>query len=199
MLNTADVRAGQVIVIAGIGGIGANAVLAARFAGARAVVAVDPLAAKRDRALKLGATAAVADLEAARTVVSELTAGRMGHAVIMSMTVGDGRYLEAALQLVGKQGRVVVVNAHPADEMTATVSLRSLQSLEKQVLGCLAGSWDGRRGIAFLTRLWQAGLYDPSLIVSRVYDGLDELSHGFRDQEAGTEAGTILRGTVRLC
>jgi S-(hydroxymethyl)glutathione dehydrogenase/alcohol dehydrogenase len=194
VLNTAGVRAGQIVVIVGVGGIGANSLLAARFAGASAVVAIDPVPAKRELAIQLGATAATADLEEANGVVSNLTSGRMAHHVIMAMSTGDGRDLEAALSLVGKQGRVIVVNVHRADEMSATVSLRTLQSLEKQVVGCLAGSWDGRKGIAFLTRLWKAGLYDPSVIVSRVYDGLSELSRGYQDQADGN----ILRGVIRL-
>ena len=62
------------------------------------------------------------------------------------------------------------------------------------MVGCLAGSWDGRKGVRFLTDLWRAGLYDPSVIVSRVYNGLPELALGYADQADGR----ILRGAVRL-
>jgi S-(hydroxymethyl)glutathione dehydrogenase/alcohol dehydrogenase len=158
------------------------------------VVAVDPVPAKRDLALSLGADATAGDLDEARQVVTDLTLGRMAHHVIMAMSDGDGRLLEPALQLAGKQGRVVVVNVHPSDEMTATVNLRGVQSLEKQIVGCLAGSWTGRKGIEFLTALWKAGRYDPSVIVSRVYDGLGQLDQGYADQSAGE----ILRGAIRL-
>ena len=194
VLNTAGVRPGEVVVIAGVGGIGANSLQAARFAGARAVVAIDPVPFKRELATRLGATAAVATFEEAWTEIDRLTEGRLANKVIMAMSAGDGRFLEPALRLVGKQGRVVIVNVHPDEETTATVSLRSLQSLEKQVVGCLAGSWDGRKGIRFLTDLQRRDLYHPGEIVSRVYRSLDDLSTGYRDQAEGH----IVRGAIRL-
>ncbi|WP_322762162.1 alcohol dehydrogenase catalytic domain-containing protein [Frankia sp. Cr2] len=194
VLNTAEVRAGDTVVVVGVGGIGANAVQAARFAGARSIVAVDPVPFKRGVAKRLGADIAVASLGEAATVVTDMTAGRMANTVVMAMAVGDGRCTEAALSLVGKRGRVVVVNVHPADENTATINLRNLQSLEKQVVGCLAGSWDGRKGIRFLADLHRAGRYDLDSIVTRTYDSLAALPSGYRDQAEGT----IIRGVLRL-
>ena len=44
------------MIVYGIGGIGINAVQGARSAGARYVIAVDPVAFKRETALTLGAT-----------------------------------------------------------------------------------------------------------------------------------------------
>ena len=181
-------------MVVGVGGIGANAVQAARFAGARAVVAVDPVPFKRDVAAKLRADAAVASLEQAADVVRDMTSGRMANKVIMAMAVGDGRCLEPALALAAKRGRVVVVNVHPADENTATVNPRNLQSLEKQVVGCLAGSWDGRKGIRLLADFYLSGRYDLEPIVTRTYDSLARLDEGYRDQAEGT----IVRGVVRL-
>ncbi|MDT3446547.1 MULTISPECIES: alcohol dehydrogenase catalytic domain-containing protein [unclassified Pseudofrankia] len=194
VLNTAEVRPGDLVVVVGVGGIGANAIQAAHFAGARATVAVDPVPFKRAVATKLGAAAAVPSLADALPVVRDMTAGRMANHVVMAAAAGDGRQLEPALALVGKRGRVVVVNVHPADETVATVSLRNLQSLEKQVVGCFAGSWDGRRGIGFLADLYQRGRYDLDLVVTRHYDGLDALPQGYQDQADGA----VVRGVIRL-
>ncbi len=44
----------------GIGGIGINAVQGARIAGARYIIAIDPVEFKRTKALELGATHAAA-------------------------------------------------------------------------------------------------------------------------------------------
>lgn len=55
------VRAGDTVVIYGIGGLGINAVQGAVSAGAKYVVVVDPVAMKREAALKFGATHAFAD------------------------------------------------------------------------------------------------------------------------------------------
>ena len=55
-VNAADVRPGQTVIVYGVGGIGINAVQGARFAGAKHVIAVDPVALKRATALSFGAT-----------------------------------------------------------------------------------------------------------------------------------------------
>ena len=55
-VRTAEVRAGETVIVMGIGGIGINAVQGARIAGARNIVAIDPVEFKREKALEFGAT-----------------------------------------------------------------------------------------------------------------------------------------------
>ena len=182
--NTGQLRPGETAVVVGIGGVGANALMAARFLGASNVIAVDPLAVKRAAAPSFGADHAVASMEEARDLVGSLTLGRMADVVIMSMGVGDGTTLATSLDLLGKRGRAVIANVHRDDETNATVSLRRVQSMEHQILGCFSGSWHGRQGASFLLELHERGLYDPGLIVTRTYQ-LEHLDEGYADQAAG--------------
>lgn len=182
--NTGRMRPGETVVVVGVGGVGANALMAARFLGAKNVIAVDPLAAKRDVALSLGADHAVPSLNEANEVVGALTSGRMSQLAIMSMGIGDGSILATALALLGKRGRAVIVNVHPEDETAAVVSLRRVQSMEHQILGCFSGSWHGRQGASFLLELHARKLYDPGSIVTRTY-ALERLDEGYADQAAG--------------
>ena len=55
----AQVEPGSVAVVYGAGGVGLSTILGCGLAGARAIVAADPVAFKRDTALALGATHAV--------------------------------------------------------------------------------------------------------------------------------------------
>src|SRR5499427_693610 len=55
-VNAGGVRPGDTTVVYGIGGVGINAVQGAAFAGARYVIAVDPLEFKREHAMEFGAT-----------------------------------------------------------------------------------------------------------------------------------------------
>jgi S-(hydroxymethyl)glutathione dehydrogenase/alcohol dehydrogenase len=189
--NTAELRPGDVAVVVGVGGVGANALMAARYLGASAVLAVDPLARKRDLAKTFGADDAVSDLDQARMLVSEWTRGRMADVVIMAMGVGDGAQLAAGLALLGKRGRLAVVNVHPPEESTATVSLRDLQSMEKQVRGCLSGSWHGRQGVRFLLDLAARGRYDPARIVDATWT-LDQIEEGYAHQLDGHSLRGVL-------
>jgi S-(hydroxymethyl)glutathione dehydrogenase/alcohol dehydrogenase len=51
-VKRADVRPGETVVVVGIGGVGINAVQGARMAGARQVIAIDPLEFKRAKAIE---------------------------------------------------------------------------------------------------------------------------------------------------
>lgn len=182
--NTAKTQPGETVVVLGVGGVGANALMAARFVGAKDVIAVDPLKSKRDVAPLFGADHAVADLAGAHDLVGSLTAGRMADVVIMALGAGDGELLAPSLDLLGKRGRAVIVNVHPDKETHAAVSLQNLQSYEKQILGCYSGSWNGYQGATFLLGLQERGLYDPGLIVTNTYT-LETIDEGYADQEAG--------------
>src|SRR5215472_11444920 len=74
-VNAGEVRPGDTTVVYGVGGVGINAIQGAAHAGARCVIAVDPVAFKRETALKLGATHAVASAEEAHELVLQLTQG----------------------------------------------------------------------------------------------------------------------------
>ena len=71
----AKVAPGDTVAIYGIGGIGINSVQGARYAGAKNVVAIDPLENKREKAMELGATHAFATAEEAQAAIAEMTRG----------------------------------------------------------------------------------------------------------------------------
>lgn len=73
-VRTGEVRAGDTVVVVGAGGIGMNAVQGARIAGALTIVAVDPVAFKREQATQFGATHTAATTDEAWALVSDLTA-----------------------------------------------------------------------------------------------------------------------------
>ena len=59
VVNTAKVEPGQSVAVVGLGGVGLSAVLGAKLAGARQIVAVDTSAERLAFAARLGATDAV--------------------------------------------------------------------------------------------------------------------------------------------
>ena len=56
VLNTAKVPEGATVLVMGLGGVGLSVVQGARLAAAARVIAVDPLAERRETALRLGTT-----------------------------------------------------------------------------------------------------------------------------------------------
>src|SRR5262249_46525632 len=84
----ADVQPGDTVVVVGVGGIGANAIQGAKLAGAKRIIAIDPLENKREKAMDFGATHTAELMEAAVPLVTDLTWGTMANKVIMTMGVG---------------------------------------------------------------------------------------------------------------
>src|SRR6201998_518640 len=77
VVRTGEAKAGDTVVVMGIGGVGIHAVQGARIAGARSIIAIDPVEFKRDQSLEFGATHVAATVGEAWPLVKNLTRGEM--------------------------------------------------------------------------------------------------------------------------
>lgn len=75
VLNVIDPAPDDPVVVFGAGAVGLSAVMGARIAGCRTVIAVDPIAARRELAADLGASHTVPAGPEAAAAVLELTGG----------------------------------------------------------------------------------------------------------------------------
>jgi NDMA-dependent alcohol dehydrogenase len=180
----AEVKPGDTVVVVGVGGIGANAVQGARLAGAKRIIAVDPVEFKREKAMEFGATHTAASMEEAFPLVQELSWGTMANKVIMTMGTGSGELMGQALALCAKRGRVVVTNLHPGMEFTANLSFLDMVLMEKQIVGSLFGSGNPRYDIPKLLSLYREGQLDLDGLVTRTYT-LDQVNDGYDDMRNG--------------
>jgi len=187
----AEVTPGDTVAVVGVGGIGANAIQGARLAGAKRIVAIDPVELKREKAMEFGATHTAASMEEALPLLQEITWGTMANKVIMTMGVGSGELLISALALASKRGRVVVTNIHPAAEMSANISLLDLTLMEKQVVGSLFGSGNPRADIPKLLGLYREGQLDLDGLVTKTYT-LEEINDGYDDMRSGKNIRGVL-------
>ena len=191
-MRTAGTKAGDTVVVLGVGGIGINAIQGARIAGARHIVAVDPVSFKRRQAIEFGATHAFASTDEAWNTVSAITRGQLADACIITTGVAEGASLQPALGLVGKRGRVVVTALGRPDEMQATMNLFELTLWEKQVLGSLYGSSNAQHDIPRLLELYTLGMLKLDELVTREYT-LEQINDGYEDMRAGRN----IRGLIR--
>ncbi|MFI8437748.1 zinc-binding dehydrogenase [Streptomyces sp. NPDC079020] len=179
VINTAALRPGGSAVVYGLGGVGLSAVLGARAAGAYPVVAVDPVAEKRELALRLGATHAYAPEEAMASV-RELTGGGAELAV---EAVGSPRVMADALAAVARGGRVVSVGL-PAPDRVLEVPALAFAGEGKSLLGSYMGDAVPRRDIPRFLDLWRAGLMPVELMhtgtlpLTGINDAMEELASG---------------------
>ena len=167
----AGLRAGESIGLWGIGGLGVHAVQVARMVGATPVIAIDPLAAARERALALGADVALDPTsEDVPARVRELTDGR-GLDVAVDL-VGANVVLAQAVACLGRFGRAVMVG----------LSLDDVQLGPGVFFGILSQSLLGHLGyekkhLDELVDLVRSGRLDVSGSVSGVMP-LEEVAAG---------------------
>lgn len=179
-----ETRPGDTVVVVGIGGIGAAALQGARMAGAKNIMAVDPVPWKREMALKLGATHVAESMEAAHGPLTELTRGRMADVTILTVGVALGELIGPLLALTGKNGRAVATAVAPAMQTQVTLSLADLTFMQKQLRGGLFGGANPRADIPKLLDLYRGGQLLLDEMITSTYK-LEEVNQGYDDMIAG--------------
>jgi S-(hydroxymethyl)glutathione dehydrogenase/alcohol dehydrogenase len=189
----AEVKAGETVVIVGIGGIGINAIQGAVMAGARNVVAVDPVAFKREQALLFGATHTASSVEEAIALVGEITWGAQAEKAIITTSVAEGSMILPVMSMVAKGGRCVVTAVASMHDTEVSLKLAELTLMQKQLVGGIFGGANARRDIPRLLRLYMEGKLKLDELVTTEYT-LDEINQGYDDMRNGKN----LRGLVRF-
>lgn len=185
------VRAGDTVVIYGIGGLGINAVQGAVSAGAKYVVVVDPVEFKRDTAMKFGATHAYADPDEAAAKVNELTWGQGADQALILVGTVDEKVVSDATAVIGKGGTVVITGLAAPEKLTVHVSGSDLAFNEKTIKGTLFGSANPQYDIVRLLRLYDAGELKLDELVTTTYS-LDQVNEGYQDLRDGKN----IRGVI---
>jgi alcohol dehydrogenase (nicotinoprotein) len=179
-VNSGGVRPGDTVVVYGIGGVGINAVQGAAFAGARYVVAVDPLAGKREAAERLGATHGAATAEEAQRLVTDLTEGVGADEALVTVGVVTEDVISAAFAAVRKHGTVVVTGLSGPGKNTIQLPSFELTLFEKRLQGALFGGGNPFDDIPRMLDLYRSGHLKLDELVTSRYR-LDEVNQGYRD------------------
>jgi Zn-dependent alcohol dehydrogenase len=192
--NRAAVQAGDVVVVVGIGGIGINAVQGAKMAGAKQVIAVDPVEFKREKAMEFGATHTFTSMEEALPAVMELTFGQMADKVIMTPGVMYGDLMALATQLTGKGGTCVVTAVAPMTQTESSVNLFELAMWNKEIKGTIFGSLNPRADIPKLLGLYREGQLMLDELITNRYP-LADINVGYQAMRDGENIrGIIVHG-----
>lgn len=189
--NSAGVRAGDTTVVYGIGGIGINAIQGAAASGARYVIAVDPVAFKREKAIELGATHAFATAEEAQATIDELTWGQLADQAIVTVGTVDEEVINSAFAAIGKGGIMVVTGLANPEKLTLHLSGAALTLMEKTIKGTLFGSSNPQYDIVRLLRMYDTGHLKLDELVTTTYS-LEEVNQGYQDLRNGKN----IRGVI---
>lgn len=149
---------GETAVVFGQGTVGLLIAQLLKLAGARRVLVVEPIAARREAALRVGADGALAPGEEVAERVRALTGGR-GADVAIEVS-GTAAGLQGAIEAVAEEGTVVAVSWYGTKPVTldlgghfhrGRVTLRSSQV--GQIAPALGRRWDRARRLALAGEL----------------------------------------------
>ena len=193
VVNTAGVRAGQSVVVVGLGGVGLASVLGALASGASPVVAVDLSEDKLALARTLGPTPdQVQTVNAADPdAVDQVRALTNGGADFAFEMAGSVRALEAAWKMTRRGGTTVTAGLPPPDAALA-VNVVSLVGEERTLKGSYIGTCVPSRDIPRYVALYRQG----RLPVDRLMSGLislDDINTGFDRLADGAVVRLIVR------
>lgn len=190
-VNDAGVAPGDVVIVMGIGGVGINAVQGAAHAGATRIIACDPVAFKRESAMALGATHAVATMAEAGELARQDTNGQGADATIVTVGVTGPSHVGEALATVRKAGTCVVTGIGNMATVGADIPLSQLTLYGKRLQGTLFGSSNPNFDVQRQIRMFRAGQLKLSELITTTYS-LDDVARGYEDMHAGRN----LRGVI---
>jgi Zn-dependent alcohol dehydrogenase len=193
VFNTAQVEVGATVMVTGLGGIGMSIVQGAAIAGAAIVIGVDPVASRRELALRLGATAVVDPADADPVAVAREATNGIGVDYAFD-AVGRAELVEQLMKLTRNGGTTVMVGVPGPSEV---VKVRGLvhNLYEKKLIGCYLGSARQERDIDRAIRLWRAGRLDLEGMISEQV-GLADLDRAAEAMRVGDGLRWVIKPAV---
>lgn len=189
VFNTARITPGATVTVVGLGGIGQSIVQGARIAGASRIFVVDPVASKREAALRFGATDPVDPA--------------VGDPVEQIRAATEGRGTDHALEAVGRleatmtayraarRGGIVTMVGMPPFDSSITFGGLELFLDAKELRVSNLGSAQIQRDFPRLVALAETGRLDLASMVTRRI-ALDDLDDAFRAMDAGEVIRSVI-------
>jgi S-(hydroxymethyl)glutathione dehydrogenase/alcohol dehydrogenase len=181
VLNTAQVNAGDTVVIIGAGGVGLNAISGARIAGASRIVVIDIQSKRLEAAKRFGATDVI---DSTKTNPLEAVDGFLpAGADHVFDFVGSKAVAEQGLAMLGIGGGLYLVGvANP--EVSLELNIFDAIGGQKRLQGVNFGSTNFKRDIPMYAELYLQGRMNLDDLVSKrislreVNDGYAALKDG---------------------
>jgi len=188
VLNTANVGAGDAVVIFGAGGVGLNAVSGARIAGASRIVVIDIQAKRLDAAKRFGATDVIdSSKDNPVEAVHDLLAGGADHVFDF---VGLKAVAEQGIAMLGVGGGLYLVGVSKP-EVDISLNIFGAIGGQKRVVGVNFGSTNAKPDIPMYAQLYLQSRMNLDDLVSKKIS-LREVNDGY----AALKDGSLTRVVV---
>ena len=188
VVNAANLRAGQDVVVIGAGGVGLNAIQGAKIAGARRIVAVDMSEEKLEIAKSFGATDGVLATDADPWKAAKAAMGRGADAVLV--TVGVIPAYNDAPKYLAPGGNVIMVGMPHTDAM-AEYEPGIFAAIGQGMIGSKMGDAVIKRDIPWMVDMYQQGRLKLDELISNRWS-LDQINEAIADTKTGSAKRNII-------
>jgi Zn-dependent alcohol dehydrogenase len=188
VFNAAKVRPGQNVAIFGLGGVGLNAVMAARISGASEIIGIDINEGKFPLAMELGCTRTISALDP--QLVEKVKGATRGGVDFAFEISGSKPAMASANAITRKGGEIICVGLGSATELFQYAHT-ALVSEEKVFRGSLMGSCVPERDLPLYVRYYQEGKLPVQRLSSGTM-GFDELNLCFDKLDRGEVVRQVL-------
>ena len=188
VVNAANLRPGQDVVVIGAGGVGLNAIQGARIAGARRIVAVDMSPAKLEMAREFGATDGVLATGDTPWRDAKVAIGRGADAVFV--TVGSAGAYDVAPRYLAYGGKVVMVGM-PATGAASSYEPANFAAVGQSLIGSKMGDVVISRDIPWMADLYRQGRLKLDELISGRWR-LDQINEAIADTKTGAAKRNVI-------
>lgn len=189
-LGRTSVGAGSSVLVVGCGVVGLSVISAARLRGAGRILAVDPIAGRRERALLMGAdeVADPSDIDLRDWVLSRTRAQGVDTAF---EACGTAQGMRDAF-VSARRGGVVVLTGFGSPTAEVSLPMNELATRGKTVMGCQYGATQLRRDLPRLIALLESGRLDLDPLLDAEY-GLTDINRALDEVENHVVVGAVIR------
>lgn len=175
VLNTANVQAGDAVVLIGAGGVGLNAINGALIAGAATIIAVDIADDKLAKAREFGATHVINSKSTDPVAAVHEITGNGADAVFDF--VGTKAVAEQGLEMAAPGGGLYLIGViDPTSHID--VHQVGLIGSQKRIQGVYMGSTTAKHDIPMYAKLYLDGRFELDSLLSKEI-ALDEVNEGY--------------------
>ncbi|MBB6290508.1 S-(hydroxymethyl)glutathione dehydrogenase/alcohol dehydrogenase [Pseudomonas sp. JAI120] len=190
VLNTAKVKAESTVAVFGLGGIGLAAVIGAKMAGAKKIIAIDINPSKFEMAVEFGATNCINPRDydkPIQEVVVDLTDGGVDYSF---ECIGNVELMRAALECCHKGwGESVIIGVAPAGK---EISTRPFQLVTGRVWrGSAFGGVKGRTELPSYVEKAMSGEIPLDKFITHTM-GLNEINDAFDLMREGKSIRSVI-------
>jgi len=190
VVNRAQVKGLNSVVVMGTGGVGLNAIQAAALMGAYPVIAVDILDRKLEFARNFGATHTVNSAKEKDPIalVNQMTYGRGADYVFI--TVGSADALRQGFFMSGPRGMTVIIGLVP---MKDSICFNTFDFLggERVLTGCGGGSPRLNIDVSRIIELYQEGRLKLDELITGYYP-LEQINAAIESAEKGEAIRNVI-------